>query len=173
MEKPDIVRAVTLTAITPHPDAATGDLAMTEPKQSKTKSSTAFSAEEKAAMKERAREQKAAQAGADGEADVLAKIAEMSGADRDMAERLHAAIKAAAPGLAARTWYGQPAYTKDGKVVCFFQAAQKFNTRYATLGFSDEAKLDDGTMWPTSYALVDLTAADEAAIVALVKRAVG
>jgi hypothetical protein len=138
----------------------------------KTTKSTAFSDEEKAAMKERAREQKAAAAGAGGEADVLAKIAEMSGSDRDMAERLHAAIKAAAPELVARTWYGQPAYAKDGKVVCFFQAAQKFKTRYATLGFSDEARIDDGTMWPTSFALTGLTDADEARIVALVKRAV-
>ncbi len=134
--------------------------------------STAFTAEEKAAMKERAKEQKAAAAGAGGEADVLAKIAEMTGSDRAMAERLHAAIKAAAPELAPRTWYGQPAYAKDGKVVCFFQAAGKFKTRYATLGFSDEAMLDDGTMWPTSFALTKLTDADEARIVALVRKAV-
>ena len=136
------------------------------------KKSTAFSAEEKAAMKERAREQKAAAAGADGLADVLAKIGEMTGSDRTAAERLHAAIMAIAPDLAPRTWYGQPAYAKDGKVVCFFQAAQKFNTRYATFGFSDAAKLDDGTMWPTSFALMALTDADVALIAALVKRAV-
>jgi len=134
--------------------------------------STAFSDEEKAAMKERAREQKAAAAGAGGEADVLAKIAEMSGTDRAMAERLHAAIMASAPELTPRTWYGQPAYALDGKVICFFQAAQKFKTRYATFGFSDGAALDDGTMWPTSFGLLELTAEDEARIVALVKRAV-
>jgi hypothetical protein len=142
------------------------------PDAKKPTKSTAFSDDEKAAMKERAKEAKAAAAGADGEADVLAKIAEMSTSDRAMAERLHAIIKASAPGLIARTWYGQPAYAKDGKVVCFFQAAKKFNTRYATLGFSDAAKLDDGTMWPTAFALMTLTAADEAMIGALVKQAV-
>jgi hypothetical protein len=143
---------------------------MPDPK--KPAKSTAFSDDEKAAMKERAREQKAAAAGADGQADLQAKIAEMTGSDRAMAERLHAAIMASAPGLMPRTWYGQPAYAKDGKVICFFQAAQKFKTRYATFGFSDAAKLDDGTMWPTSYALMTLTDADVARIAALVKQAV-
>jgi len=141
------------------------------PETKKPTKSTAFSDDEKAAMKERAREQKAAAAGADGVADLLAKIAEMPAADRAMAERLHAAIMASAPELTPRTWYGQPAYAKDGKVICFFQAAQKFKTRYATFGFSDAAKLDDGTMWPTSYALLKLTEADEAQIAALVKAA--
>ena len=124
-------------------------------------------------MKERAREAKAAARGADGESDVLAKIAELPQPDRAMAERLHAAIRAAAPALSPRTWYGMPAYAKDGKVVCFFQSAQKFKTRYATFGFSDKAKLDDGEMWPTAYALKKLTAAEEARLVALVKKAVG
>ena len=133
--------------------------------------STTFTAEEKAAMKERAKEQKAAAAGAGGEADVLAKIAEMPEPDRAMAERLHAIIKASAPALSPKTWYGMPAYARDGKVVCFFQSAQKFNTRYATLGFSDTANLDEGTLWPTSFALKELTAADEARIGALVKKA--
>jgi uncharacterized protein YdhG (YjbR/CyaY superfamily) len=124
-------------------------------------------------MKERAREEKAARAGkSDGEAEVLAKIAEMAKADRAMAERLHALIKATAPELSPRTWYGMPAYAKDGKVVCHFQSAEKFKTRYATLGFSDRANLDKGGMWPTSYALKELTAAEEKKIGALVKRAV-
>jgi uncharacterized protein YdhG (YjbR/CyaY superfamily) len=131
-----------------------------------------FTAEERAAMKERAQELKAAAARADGESDVLAKIAEMQETDRIMAERLHAIIKAAAPALAPRTWYGMPAYAKDGNVVCFFQPAQKFKTRYATLGFSDQAHLDDGTMWPACFALTGLTAADEARIGALVRKAV-
>ena len=137
-----------------------------------------FTDDERAAMKERAREQKAAvRRGpradeSDGESDVLAKIAEMTDSDRAMAERLHALIKASAPNLAPRTWYGQPAYAKDGKVVCFFQNAGKFKTRYATLGFSDAANLDDGAMWPTSFALTKLTAADEARIAMLVKKAV-
>ena len=131
-----------------------------------------FTAEERAAMKERAQELKAAAARADGESDVLAKIAEMQETDRIMAERLHAIIKAAAPALAPRTWYGMPAYAKDGDIVCFFQPAQKFKTRYATLGFSDKANLDDGTMWPAYFALTELTAADEARIGALVKKAV-
>jgi uncharacterized protein YdhG (YjbR/CyaY superfamily) len=131
-----------------------------------------FTAEERAAMKERAQELKAAAARADGESDVLAKIAEMPETDRIMAERLHAIIKAAAPALAPRTWYGMPAYAKDGNVVCFFQPAQKFKTRYATLGFSDQAHLDDGTMWPACFALTELTADDEARIGALVKKAV-
>ena len=109
---------------------------------------------------------------ADGESDVLAKIAEMPEPDRAMAERLHAIIKASAPALSPRTWYGMPAYAKDGKVVCFFQSAQKFKTRYATFGFSDKANLDEGAMWPTSFALKELTAADEARIGALVKKAV-
>ena len=134
---------------------------------------TGFTAEERAAMKERARELKAPRAGkADGEADVLAKIAEMPDSDRAMAERLHAIVKAAAPALSPRTWYGMPAYAKDDKVVCFFQSAAKFKSRYATLGFSDRANLDDGAMWPTAFALKQLTAAEEARIVALVKKAV-
>ena len=141
------------------------------------KKSTGFTAEERAAMKERAAELKAeARAEKDraaGESDVLAKIAEMRGSDRAMAKRLHEIVKASAPSLSPKTWYGMPAYAKNGKVVCFFQAAQKFKTRYATLGFSDEAKLDDGVMWPTSFALKALTAAEEARIRALVKKAVG
>jgi len=127
-------------------------------------------------MKERAQELKAeARANKDraaGENDVLAKIAEMSEPDRTMAKRLHAIIKASAPTLSPQTWYGMPAYAKEGKVVCFFQSAQKFNARYATLGFSDEANLDEGAMWPTSFALKELTAAEEAKISALVKKAV-
>jgi uncharacterized protein YdhG (YjbR/CyaY superfamily) len=138
--------------------------------------SEGFSAEERAAMKERARELKAeARANKDkaaGEHDLLAKIAEMSDPDRSMAERLHAIIKASAPELSPKTWYGMPAYARDGKVVCFFTPAQKFNSRYATFGFNDTANLDDGTMWPTSFALTELTAADEARIAALVKQAV-
>ena len=133
------------------------------------KASKGFTDEEKAAMRERAREVKAGKA--DGESDVLAKIAEMPEPDRVMAERLHALIKAGAPDLSPRTWYGLPAYAKDGKVVCFFQSAQKFKARYATFGFSDKANLDDGTMWPTSFALKRLTAADEKEIGALVKKA--
>jgi uncharacterized protein YdhG (YjbR/CyaY superfamily) len=139
---------------------------------------TGFSDDERAAMKERAQEVKtAARRGsaadkAAGAGDVLAKIAEMETPDRAMAERLHAVITASAPDLAPRTWYGMPAYAKNGKVVCFFQSAGKFKTRYATLGFSDKANLDDGEMWPTSFALKDLTAADEARIGELVKRAV-
>ena len=140
--------------------------------------STTFTDEERDAMKERAREAKAeARRGkradkADGEADLLAKIAEMPEADRVMAERLHAVIKESAPELAPKTWYGMPAYARDGKVVCFFQAADKFKARYATFGFNDAANLDEGTMWPTSFALKELTAADEARIAALVKKAV-
>ncbi len=147
--------------------------------QKSTKSTTAsgkkskgFTAEERAAMKERAQELKAEAAKADGESTVLAKIAEMQGSDRTMAKRLHAIIKASAPALAPKTWYGMPAYAKDGKVVCFFQSAEKFKSRYATVGFSDEANLDKGAMWPTSFALKELTSAEEAKIVALVKRAV-
>jgi uncharacterized protein YdhG (YjbR/CyaY superfamily) len=137
-----------------------------------------FTDEERAAMKERAQELKTAArrgpraAKADGESDVLAKIAEMPEPDRVLAERLHAIVKASAPELSPRTWYGMPAYAKDGKIVCFFQPAEKFKTRYATLGFSDKANLDEGTMWPTTFALTELTAADEARIGGLVKKAV-
>ena len=145
-----------------------------------TKTYEGFTDEERGAMKERAQELKAgarhrpraAKAGEAGEeSDVLAKIAEMSESDRAMAERLHAVIKANAPGLSPKLWYGMPAYAKDGKVVCFFQSAQKFKTRYATFGFNDEANLDEGTMWPTAFALTELTATDEARIGALVKKA--
>jgi uncharacterized protein YdhG (YjbR/CyaY superfamily) len=142
------------------------------------KASKGFTDEERAAMRERAQELKAAGRGgpragtADGESDVLAKIAEMQGPDRAMAERLHAIIKASAPDLSPRTWYGMPAYGKDSKVVCFFQSAQKFKSRYATLGFSDKANLDKGTMWPTAFALKELSAAEEAKIGALVRKAV-
>jgi uncharacterized protein YdhG (YjbR/CyaY superfamily) len=142
------------------------------------KASKGFTDEERAAMRERSQELKAAarrgpRAGkADGESDVLAKIAEMPDADRALAERLHAIVKASAPALTPRTWYGMPAYAKDGKVVCFFQSAQKFKTRYATFGFSDKANLDKGAMWPTSFALKELTAAEEKRIGALVKKAV-
>jgi uncharacterized protein YdhG (YjbR/CyaY superfamily) len=136
-----------------------------------------FTDEERAAMRERAKEQKAEARAeknrAEGESAVLAKIAEMQGPDRAMAERLHAIVKASAPELSPKTWYGMPAYAnKDGKVVCFFQSAQKFDARYATLGFSDQANLDEGAMWPTSFALKELGAAEEAKIGALVKRAV-
>ncbi len=142
------------------------------------KASEGFTDEERAAMRERAQEVKAAArrgsrpGKADGESDVLAKIAEMSEPDRAMAERLHAIVKASAPALSPRTWYGMPAYARDGKVVCFFQSGQKFNTRYATLGFNDKAKLDDGAMRPVAFALTELTAAGEARIGALVKKAV-
>jgi hypothetical protein len=132
-----------------------------------------FTEDERAAMKERAQELKAGAEKADDESAVLAKIAEMPEPDRSMGKRLHAIIKAAAPALAPRLWYGMPAYAKDGKIVCFFQNSQKFKTRYATLGFSDNARLDDGNMWPTSFALRKLTAAEEARVAALVKRAVG
>ena len=131
-----------------------------------------FTAEERAAMKERARELKAGATREEGEQAVRAKIAEMTGADRALAERLHQIITATAPDLAPKLWYGMPAYALDGKIVCFFQDAQKFKARYATLGFSDQAKLDDGEMWPTSYALKELTAADDKKIAALVKKAV-
>jgi uncharacterized protein YdhG (YjbR/CyaY superfamily) len=133
-----------------------------------------FTDEERAAMRERTRELRRVAAGgnADGETDVLEKIAEMPESDRAMAERLHAIVKASAPELAPRTWYGMPAYARDGSVVCYFKPAQKFKTRYATLGFSDKANLDDGAMWPTEYALKKLTRADETRIRALVKRAV-
>jgi len=143
------------------------------------RASEGFTDEERAAMRERAKEAKAAArrgsgaSAADGESDVLAKIAEMPEADRAMAERLHALIKASAPDLSPRTWYGMPAYAKDGAVVCFFQPSHRFKTRYATLGFSDKAKLDDGDLWPAAYALKELTQATEARIAALVRQAVG
>ena len=136
------------------------------------KKDTGFTAEERAAMKERAKELKAEKSKADGESDVLAKIAEMPKADRAMATRIHAIVKASAPDLTPRTWYGMPAYAKDGKVVCFFKSASKFKSRYATFGFNDPANLDDGAMWATSFALKKLTAADERKIGALVKKAV-
>ena len=142
------------------------------------KASTGFTDEERAAMRERAEEVKAAarrgpRAGtADGESDVLAKIAEMPEAERAMAKRLHEIIKASAPVLAPKLWYGMPAYAKDGKVVCFFQSAEKFKSRYATFGFNDVANLDEGAMWPTAFTLTELSAADEARIGALVKKAV-
>jgi uncharacterized protein YdhG (YjbR/CyaY superfamily) len=154
-------------------------MAERKPAQKRTgKTSKGFTDEERAAMRERAQELKT-EAGrgrraakADGESDVLAKIAEMQGTDRAMAKRLHAVVQSSAPALSPRTWYGMPAYAKDGKVVCFFQSAEKFKSRYATFGFSDEANLDDGAMWPTSFALKELTAAEEAKIGALVKKAV-
>ena len=137
--------------------------------------SKGFTAEERAAMKERAQELKAeARAEKDraaGESDVFAKIAEMRGSDRAMATRLHEIVKASAPSLSPKTWYGMPAYAKNGKVVCFFQSAEKFKARYATLGFSDQANLDDGAMWPTAFALKELSATEEARIRALVQRA--
>ncbi|MCX5257254.1 DUF1801 domain-containing protein [Streptomyces canus] len=145
-----------------------------------TRKTETFTDEERAAMKERAQEVKAsarrgsrADKAAEDEAAVVAKIAEMEDADRAMAERIHAVVKASAPGLAPKLWYGMPAYAEDGKVVCFFQSAQKFNARYATFGFNDKANLDEGTMWPTAFALTKLTAADEARIGELVKRAAG
>lgn len=140
------------------------------------KKTEGFTDEERAAMKARAEELKAearqSASRAEGERAVLAKIAEMSEPDRSMAQRLHEIILASAPALSPKTWYGMPAYTRDGKVVCFYQSAQKFGTRYATLGFSDTATLDEGAMWPTSFALTALTVAEEARIVELVKRAV-
>ena len=136
------------------------------------KKTTGFTPEERAAMKERARELKAEAGRAEGERDVLAKIAEMPERDRGLAERLHAIIKASAPALSPRTWYGMPAYAKDGNVVCFFQSARKFKTRYATFGFMHEANLDEGAMWPTAFALTELSAASETRIGALVKKAV-
>jgi uncharacterized protein YdhG (YjbR/CyaY superfamily) len=156
---------------------ATKDAQKSTKSAAKAKTSEGFTDAERAAMKERAAELKAearrgSRAGkADGESDLLAKIAEMPPPDRAMAERLHALIKASAPTLAPRTWYGMPAYAKDGKVVCFFQSAAKFNARYATFGFNDTANLDEGAMWPTSFALKELTAAGEAEIAALVKKA--
>jgi uncharacterized protein YdhG (YjbR/CyaY superfamily) len=138
--------------------------------------SKGFSADEKAAMRERARELKAESRRdadrAEGERDLLAKIAEMPKADRDLAERIHALITTTAPGLSPKTWYGMPAYARDGKLVCFFKSADKFKARYATLGFEEDAHLDDGNMWPTTFALKALTAADETRIRALVKKAV-
>src|SRR6266851_4992802 len=131
-----------------------------------------FTDEERGAMKERVKEMKAAADKAEGESVLLAKIAEMPEPDRALGKRLHAVIKASAPALSPRLWYGMPAYVKDGKIVCFFQSAQKFKTRYATFGFSDKANLDEGAMWPTAFALTRLTAADEARIGALVKKAV-
>ena len=134
--------------------------------------SKGFTAEERAAMKERAQELKAEARKEDGEKAVLAKIAEMKGSDRALAKRLHAIVKANAPALSPKTWYGMPAYARDGKVVCYFQSAEKFKSRYATFGFSDEANLDEGALWPTSFALKKLAAADEKKIAALVKKAV-
>jgi uncharacterized protein YdhG (YjbR/CyaY superfamily) len=141
-----------------------------------TKSKTAkkpkgFTAEERAAMRDRVQELKGGKG--DGESELLAKIAAMKGSDRTMAERIHAIVKASAPTLTPKTWYGMPAYAKDDKVVCFFQSAAKFKARYATFGFSDKANLDDGNVWPTSFALKALTPADETRIAALVKKATG
>jgi uncharacterized protein YdhG (YjbR/CyaY superfamily) len=141
--------------------AATGD------------ASKRFTAEERAAMRERARELKAAAGASSDESAVLAKIAALPAPDRALGERVHAIVTAGAPGLTPKLWYGMPAYAKGGKIVCFFQAAQKFKSRYATLGFSDEATLDEGRMWPTAFALTELTPADEARIAALVQRAAG
>jgi uncharacterized protein YdhG (YjbR/CyaY superfamily) len=152
---------------------------MSDKKTSSTSSAAAstkregFSKEERAAMKERARELKASATRAEEERDLHEKIAELPESDRLLAERLHAIITASAPDLAPKTWYGMPAYARDGKIVCFFQAASKFKTRYGTLGFNDSANLDDGSMWPTAYALTELTPADEKRIGELVKKAVG
>jgi len=137
-----------------------------------TKEQQGFSAEEKAAMRERARELKAAKNRADGEADVLAKIAAMNDKDRALAERIHAIVKQTAPQLVPRTWYGMPAYSKDDKILCYFRDAQKFKTRYATFGFSDNARLDDGDMWPTDFALTEMSPEVEQRIAALIERAV-
>ncbi len=145
----------------------------TQKSAKRTTSGKGFSAEERAAMKERAQELKAEAAKADGESTLLAKVAEMKGSDRTMAKRIHAIVTASAPELLPKTWYGMPAYAnKDGKIVCYFQSAEKFKSRYATFGFSDEADLDNGVMWPTSFALKKLTAAEEKKIGALVKKAV-
>jgi len=145
---------------------------MAERKPAAKRKSGGFTPEERAAMKERSGELKAARTNkTDGESEVLAKIAELEEPDRAMATRLHAIVKSSAPELSPRTWYGMPAYAKDGKVVCFFQSGQKFKTRYATLGFNDKANLDEGVMWPTAFALKELTAAEEARISALVKKA--
>ena len=145
---------------------------MSPKKSSAAKKSAGFSAEEKAAMKERARELKAEAQKADGEATLLAKVAEMKGSDRAMAEKLHAIVKKNGPALMPKTWYGMPAYAKEGKVLCFFQSADKCGSRYASFGFTDEAKLDDGAMWPIYFALKELTPAVEKRIAALVKQAV-
>jgi uncharacterized protein YdhG (YjbR/CyaY superfamily) len=145
---------------------------MTPRKTATKKSSNGFTAEEKAAMKERAKELRAAKNKADGESDVLAKIAEMKGPDRAKAKRIHEIVKATAPDLSPRTWYGMPAYAKDGNVVIYFQDAQKFKSRYATLGFSDKANLDDGAFWPVVFAVKELTETEEKKIVKLVKKAV-
>jgi uncharacterized protein YdhG (YjbR/CyaY superfamily) len=142
-----------------------------------TKSAKGFTAEERAAMRERAKElkaeEKANRSRADGERDVVAAIAKMQSSDRAIAERIHEIVTTTAPDLVPKTWYGMPAYARDGKVVCFFKSADKFNSRYATLGFEEAANLDEGAMWPTSYALTELTAADEKRITALVKQAAG
>ena len=154
------------------PASKTAKKAVSKSAKKAAASSSGFTAEEREAMKERARELKAQKSRAEGEADLLAKVAAMHASDRTMATRLHAIVKAAAPGLAPKTWYGMPAYANaEGKIVCFFRDAKKFGDRYATFGFNDAAKLDDGAMWPTSFALVELTAADEKKIAALVKRA--
>lgn len=156
------------------------DTAKTATRRAKGKTGAAFSDDEKAIMQEVARERKAAarrgsgpEADAEAEREVLARIAQMPEGDRILAERVHALVKAAAPDLKSRLWYGMPAYTRDGKVLCHFQDAAKFKARYATIGFSDKARLDDGNMWPTSFALKELTPADEERIAALVKKAVG
>jgi uncharacterized protein YdhG (YjbR/CyaY superfamily) len=145
---------------------------MAEKKPARKGTQKGFTAEERAAMKERAKELKAEREGKAGESDLLAKLAEMPKSDRVMGERIHALVKANAPSLTPKTWYGMPAYAKGGKVVCFFQSADKFKARYATFGFSDQANLDDGAMWPTSFALRKLTPVDEKKIVKLLKKAV-
>ncbi len=142
-------------------------------KQTAEKGLKGFTDEERDAMKERAKEMRKIEGKSDGESDALAKIAEMWGKDHTMAERIHALVKASAPELSAKTWYGMPAYAKDGNVICFFKPAQKFKTRYATLEFSDKANLDDGAIWPTAFALKELTSAEEEKIATLVKKAVG
>jgi uncharacterized protein YdhG (YjbR/CyaY superfamily) len=145
---------------------------MAERKPAKKGAQKGFTPEERAAMKERAKELKAEREGKAGESDLLAKLAEMPNSDRAMGERIHALVKDNAPSLMPKTWYGMPAYAKGGKVVCYFQSADKFKARYATFGFSDQANLDEGAMWPTSFALKKLTPADEKKIVALLKKAV-
>jgi uncharacterized protein YdhG (YjbR/CyaY superfamily) len=164
-----IVRA---TPTPHHEEVSMSTKTQKSPRRTTRKPSEGFTAEERAAMRERVRELKADARKADGESDVLAKIAEMTGNDRAMAERFHAIVKASAPELSPRTWYGMPAYAKGDKVLCFFRPAQKFKTRYATFGFSDKANLDEGNLWPTDFALKKLTASDEARIAALVKKAV-
>jgi uncharacterized protein YdhG (YjbR/CyaY superfamily) len=152
-------------------------MATAQKSKSRTANADVFSAEEKAALRETARERKAEARSkdlrADGLRDLLAKVAELPSEERDIAERLHALVTAAAPDLWAKTWYGMPAYARDGKIVCFFKPGSKFKSRYATFGFEEEARLDDGSMWPTSYALTTLTKADEAKVTELVKKAVG